>query len=214
LFSNVKNNKEEMVKIPRPSEEKMASAKKYLRENSVGIFARGRITYGRNLNDDFYIKLIKHLLSNGYNPIWLGEKQSVKPCPIEGIIDFSRMPESKDLELTLAIISQLKFTIQFWTASTRLASMMDVPWILFESPDQIYGDIGQEGKRIYLSTEESKKKIVLAQYHDVVEDYDSAIMFLDQAIKEIKEENWEDIIGPCKYPDVVRAMMKRKEEWI
>jgi hypothetical protein len=42
-------------------------------------------------------------------------------------------------------MTNLQFTIQFWTASTRLASMMGVPWILFESPDQIAGN-GQEGK--------------------------------------------------------------------
>jgi hypothetical protein len=43
-------------------------------------------------------------------------------------MDFSRLPEARDLELTLAIISQLQFTVQFWTASTRLAAMVGTPF--------------------------------------------------------------------------------------
>jgi alkanesulfonate monooxygenase SsuD/methylene tetrahydromethanopterin reductase-like flavin-dependent oxidoreductase (luciferase family) len=50
-------------------------AKQYLKPNSVGIFARGRAMYGRNLSPEFYVNLIKMLEDLGYNPIWLGEKQ-------------------------------------------------------------------------------------------------------------------------------------------
>ena len=133
LLSDVSFYKKFGVNIPKPSIKKQKIASNYLKPNSVGIFARGRAMYGRNLPPEFYIKLITFLESKGYNPIWLGEKQSVIPCPVPHITDFSRMEECRDLELTLAIISQLTFTIQFWTASTRLASMMGTPWILFES---------------------------------------------------------------------------------
>lgn len=144
------------VQIPRPSLKAQQEARRYLKPNSVGIFARGRTLYGRNLDPDFYVKLIQRLEAKGYNPIWLGEKQSVQPCPVSHILDYSRLPESRNLELTLAIVANLRFTIQFWTASTRLASMMGTPWILFESPDQI-GGVGQEGKRIVLTTDYNKK---------------------------------------------------------
>lgn len=212
LFSNIPFHKKFAIHVPRPCIRSQTKAKEYLKENSVGIFARGRACYGRNLRPEFYIKLISDLKNKGYNPIWLGEKQSVIPCPVEGILDFSRMPESRDLELTLSIISQLKFTIQFWTASTRLASMMDVPWILFESPDQIVG-AGQEGKRIALTTNENKKKIILSQYCNVVENEDKALLLVDSAIEEINNNNWEDIIGMVEEPEVVKMMLLKKNTW-
>lgn len=212
LFSAPASWRKYAVKIPKPKEEIKNIANKYLKPNSVGIFARGRACYGRNLSPDFYIKLINRLEEKGYNPIWLGEKQSVIPCPKDHILDFSRLPESRNLELTLAIISQLKFTVQFWTASTRFASMMDVPWILFESEDQIYGT-GQEGKRIALSTAFDKKKIVLSQYHEVVENEDIAIDLVDQAINEINLGNWNDIIGLVNNPEVVKIQMQTNNIW-
>lgn len=190
----------------------LEKAKKYLKPNSVGIFARSRVMYGRNLGLDFYIRLIEYLESKGYNPIWLGEKQSVHPCPVKRIVDFSRLPESRDLELTLAIIANLDFTIQFWTASTRLASMMGTPWILFESPDQIVGN-GQEGKRILLTTDNDKKKLVLSNFFTVLENQDRAIDCVGRAIDEMKQDNWEDIIGLVEDPDSVATSMLKMKNW-
>ena len=200
------------VNVPRPSIKAQNEAKKYLKPNSVGIFARGRTLYGRNLTPEFYVKLIKFLEDHGYNPIWLGEKQSVLPCPVDHIVDFSRLPESRNLELTLAIIANLQFTVQFWTASTRLASMMGTPWILFESPDQIAGN-GQEGKRIVLTTDYNKKKLILAHYFNVVENHDLAFQYLDRAIKEMSEDNWDDILGPIEDEGIVQQMVNKQLEW-
>lgn len=211
-FSNVPYHRLSALQIPRPSIKKLEEAKLYLKKNPVGIFARARKMYGRNLPAQFYVKLISYLEKNGYSPIWLGEKQSTLPCPVDHIVDFSRMPESRDLELTLAIISNLKFTVQFWTASTRLASMMNVPWILFESPDQIVG-VGQEGKRIGLTTDYNKKKLVLSHYCNVLEDHDQAINVLDRAIGEIKNNNWQEIIGMIENPETVELMLKKQEIW-
>lgn len=212
LLANILHNKKFVVKIPKPSKKVQLKAKKYLKSNDVGIFARGRVCYGRNLKPEFYIKLINELESQGYNPIWLGEKQSVLPCPVDHITDFSRLPESRDLELTLAIISQLKFTVQFWTASTRFASMMDTPWILIESPDQICGN-GQEGKRIALTTDYNKKKLILSQYHNVVENEDVALDLVNQAIKEMNEDNWEDIVGLVDQPALIKSMLLKQNNW-
>ena len=150
------------------------------------------------------------LEDKGYNPIWIGEKQSVMPCPVSHITDFSRMAESKDLELTLAIISQLEFTIQFWTASTRLASMVDTPWILFESPDQIVGR-GQEGRRIALTTDSDKRKLVLSNFHTVVENEDKALEIVDKSIEEMKQKNWDDVIGLVDNIDVVKIMLEKQK---
>jgi uncharacterized Zn finger protein (UPF0148 family) len=212
VLNNMAYSRKFAVQIPRPGPKMMAEAKKYLKENPVGIFARGRTLYGRNLSADFYVKLIERLEKQGYNPIWLGEKQSVQPCPVPHILDFSRLPESRNLELTLAIVANLKFTVQFWTASTRLASMMGTPWLLFESPDQI-GGMGQEGKRIILTTDYNKKKLVIANFFDGVEDHDGALDVVDQAIGEMMEDNWEDILGLIKVPEIVGQIVEKQKAW-
>lgn len=211
LLANIPYYKKFAINIPHPSSKILDKAKSYLKPNSVGIFGRSRVCYGRNLRPEFYKRLIENLEQQGYNPIWLGEKQSVLPCPVDHIVDFSRLPESRDLELTLAIISQLKFTIQFWTASTRLASMMNIPWILFETPDQIVG-AGQEGKRIALTTSE-KKKLVLCQYHNVMENEDKSLELVNQAVKEINQNNWDDIIGLVDQPEIIKTMLLKQNMW-
>lgn len=212
LLANIPYHKQFAVPVPKPGKHIQAEAQKYLKPNSVGIFARGRVMYGRNLKPDFYVKLIDNLEKQGYNPIWLGEKQSVLPCPVSHIVDFSRLPESRNLELTLAIVSQLEFTIQFWTASTRLASMMGVPWLLFESPDQIVGQ-GQEGKRIALTTDYNKKKLVLSQYHTVMENEDKALQLVDRSVTEMKDNNWNDIVGLVDQPQLIKTMLARQNMW-
>ena len=212
LLGNISHHKKSAVHVPQPSLQLQEKAKSYLKPNPVGIFARGRVCYGRNLRSEFYEQLISNLEEQGYNPIWLGEKQSVLPCPVSHITDFSRLPESRNLELTLSIISQLKFTIQFWTASTRLSSMMNVPWILFESPDQIVG-MGQEGKRIALTTNSEKKKLVLSQYHNVMEKESEALDLVNQAISEINQNNWDDMIGLVDQPEVIKMMLLKQKKW-
>lgn len=212
LLADIPYHKKFKVQVPRPSLKTLRVAKDYLKPNPVGIFARGRVMYGRNLRPEFYVELIKRLEDQGYNPIWLGEKQSVLPCPVDHITDFSRMPQCRDLELTLAIISQLRFTVQFWTASTRFASMMGVPWLLFESPDQIVGQ-GQEGKRIALTTDQNKKKLVLCQYHSVMENEPAALDLVDKAIKEMNDDNWDDIVGLVDQPELIKMMLGKQQMW-
>jgi hypothetical protein len=199
-----------MTPIPKPSEEKMEEAKKYLGKNPVGVIARNRTTYGRNLQPDFYIRLIHLLQDLGYSPIWLGEKQSTLPCPIPGIVDMTRKEEAKDLELTLAIVSQLKFTVQFWTASTRLAALMGTPYILFESPDQLFGS-GQESYRLSLVTN-GKAKIVLAHFLNVYNDNECGLRLAEKAIREIWKENWDVMVGAMDSPEISYDMVQKNKK--
>jgi len=197
IFGDPEEYKQTAVRIPTPSSDKLAWAKKLVGENTVGVFARGRKTYGRNLPPEFYVKLIDKLEKRGHKVIWLGEKQSTQACPVEHVLDFSRSDLSRDLEKTLAIISCLKYTIQFWTASSRLAGMMGTPYILFESPEQIYCsgfNPGQEGRRLELTTF-GPKKVVLSHYLNALNNQEGALVLVDKAIDELEAGNYEDMIG-------------------
>lgn len=199
MFTDIEQYKPYARRLPQPSKVMLEWAETIVNSNTVGLFGRGRKTYGRNLPPEFYIKLIYELESMGFNVIWLGEKQSTQPCPVSHVLDFSRMPESRDLERTLAIVCNLKFTIQFWTASTRLAGMMGVPFLVFESPEQIYasssGIMGaQEGKRLEL-TSFGPKKVVVSHFHSVLENQNAGLELVRQAILEMQNDNWQDIIG-------------------
>lgn len=199
IMTDIANYKPQARRVPRPAQEHLDWAKDLLKPNSVGLFARGRKTYGRNLQPEFYVKLIELLENMGYNVIWLGEKQSTQPCPVGHVFDFSRHPDSRDLEKTLAIVCNLQFTVQFWTASTRLAGLMGVPYLLFESPEQIYASssglmAAQEGKRIELCSF-GPKKVVLSHFKNVFDNNDLALDYVKRAIGEMKDDNYEDILG-------------------
>ena len=205
VFSDVPKFKKRAIRIPRPTENKLAEMDKYVKPNSVGIFARNRRYYGRNLSAEFYIELIKLLEDMGYSPIWLGEKQTTLSCPVDHIVDFSRMEESRDLENTLAIISKLRFTIQFWTASTRLAGMLGVPYILFESPDQIFGK-GQEGIRRKLC-DVGPSKLVIAHYLHVNEHHDESLQIVKKAVNELESQNYKNILDLLKNDSGTKALI-------
>ena len=194
LFGDVPYWQERALDVPKPSEEMQAKAREYLGERPVGIFGRGRKTYGRNLTPEFYKDLIANLEEKGYTPIWLGEKQSTQPCPVDHIVDFSRMPESRDLELTLAIICQLEFTVQFWTASTRLASMMGTPYLLIESPDQIWGS-GQEGYRRNLVDRGGPAKLAASHYLNFLENPKEGLKLVMECIEQMENKDYGDVIG-------------------
>lgn len=218
VLTDIANYKSQVRNIPRPSKDVIDWAKNLIKPNSVGIFARNRKTYGRNLPSEFYIKLISLLESMGYNIVWLGEKSSTLPCPVNHIVDFSRLDDSRDLEKTLAIISSLEFTIQFWTASTRLSSIMRVPFIIFESPEQIYSSksglmSAQEGKRLEL-VNCGNKKVVLSHYFSVLENQDKAIDIVKDAVNEMKAGNWGDIIGLVEDVEFTKKIQKEFYEML
>lgn len=218
VFTDIATYKPQAKLIPRPSKELQEWAKQFIKGKTVGIFARARKTYGRNLPPEFYVKLIQNLESRGYSVVWLGEKQSTLPCPVDHVVDFSRMPESRDLEKTLAIVCNLEFTIQFWTASTRLAGIMGVPFLLFESPEQIcvsYSGImgAQEGKRLEL-TSFGDKKVVLAHYMSVLANQDKALGLVDRAIDEMNEGNYEEILGMVEDQQFAAQLQEEHREML
>jgi len=204
LFGDIPHWKPQAVRIPTPADEKMEFAKKLLKPRSVGVFARGRICYGRNLQPEFYVGLIELLERLGYNPIWLGEKQTTQPCPVDRIVDFSRMEEARDLETTIAIIKQCEFTVQFWTASTRLAGMMGIPYLLFESPDQIWGR-GQEGFRRNLC-DFGPRKLSINHFLNVYNDNESGLKVVERCIHDMENGNYEDDIGLVESEMVVEKL--------
>ena len=206
FFTDVKEAKKNSKKIPVPSSEKLLQVESLAPPMSVGIFARARKTYGRNLQSEFYVKLISLLEKLNYKPIWLGEKQNTLPCPVKHIVDFSRMPESRDLETTLAIISKCVFTIQFWTASTRLAGMMSVPYILAESPDQIWGN-GQEGYRRNLC-DFGPSKLIVSHYLNAFNNNDGFLKVVEQAISEVESGKYDDLFGQLETNIAAKCMKK------
>ncbi len=203
LFSNVKAAKKTAVWVPTPK----IDVSKYIKPNSVAICARKRMTYGRNLQPEFYKNLIYLLESKGYNPIWLGEKVSTMPCPVDHILDFSRMEESKDLETTLAIVAKLKFTIQFYTASTRLAGLVGTPFIIFESPTSLSG--GQEGFRLELCSK-GDYKIVISHFWSLFNDNKAGLDLVKRSITEIENNNFDTIVGQVENKLAVESLVKEK----
>jgi hypothetical protein len=213
LIEDIEYWKPKATKLPEPESSKNDYILKFIKKPCVGIFARGRKCYGRNLQPEFYIKLIKLLEDMGYNPIWLGEKVSTLPCPVPHILDFSRMEESKDLEYTLSIIKNCEFTIQFWTASTRLSGMQGVPYILFESPDQIWGQRGQEGIRRNLC-DFGPRKLSVNHFLNVYNDNDKGIEVVKRCIEELNNKNYEDNIGLVEDYNLVLQMKKENDKRI
>ena len=207
IFKDVQFWKRLAIKLPLPTKEKLFRAKEYTKDNTVAIFARGRKTYGRNLEPDFYVKLIKLIRDMGFEPIWLGEKTSTLPCPVDDVLDFSREDESKDLELTYAIVKQCKFTIQFWTASTRIAGMMGVPYLLFESPDQIWG-MGQEGYRRNLC-DLGPSKLCVSHFLSILDDPDAGITLTKRCIEEMQQGNFEDVFGLLENEASARELRRK-----
>ncbi len=143
----------------------------------------------------------------GYNPVWIGEKESILPCPDESIFDFSKTKESRDLEFTFSIIQNCKFTIQFWTASSRLSGIMGIPYLLFESPDQIWGK-GQEGIRRNLC-DFGPRKLSVNHYLNVFNDNSSGLNVVRTCIEEMKEGNYNDNIGMVENKNIVLKMREQ-----
>jgi hypothetical protein len=210
IFGDPHEYKRQVVKVPKPGKQACDVANNLINDNCVGIFARDRKTYGRNLPGDFYVNLIKLVEARGHTVVWMGEKQSTMPCPLPHVYDHSRSPLSRDLELTLAIIRRMKFTIQFWTASSRLSGIMGTPYILFESPEQIYSTgncPGQEGRRLELTTF-GPRKVVISHYLSTLKQPSEALRLVDRAIDEILVGDESDIIGLVEDEEGVEIMQE------
>jgi hypothetical protein len=207
LYSDPAGAKADAV-LPRPpSAAKVAYARTLLGPRPVGVFARARKCYGRNLPPDFYVGLIELLESLGYTPVWLGEKSTTLPCPVDRVVDFSRAPESRDLETTLAIVSLCEFTVQFWTASTRLAAIARTPYLLFESPEQLWGLKGEEGYRLDLVTT-GKRKLAVNHFLNVLNDPKRGLEVVRRCVSEMQRGNYADVIGMVDAPAIVESQRR------
>lgn len=209
LFSNIENKKF-LRNIPKPRESYVNKVKEIIPDNSVAVFARNRKTYGRNLSKDFYYNLNNLIVSKGYTPIYLGENSC--SLNMEGCIDFSNKSFVNDLEFTLSALSCVKFSIQLWTASTRLSSIVKTPFILVESFDQI-GLRGQEGTRIALLNDFNKKKIILSNYIDFLKNIDKGLTATEKAIDEIENNNWNYVMDFIEDKNMVQSVLSNKGLW-
>lgn len=212
VFEDCESAKKSAVWLPMPNKEKLEVARQQLPKNPVGVTARGRKCYGRNLSPEFYERLIWLLEDMGYNPVWLGEKVTTIPCPVPRIFDFTRDPKSRDLEQTLAYTANMEFTIQFWTASTRLAGAVGTPYILFESPDQVWGN-GQEGYRLHL-TSKGPKKLIAAHYKTVMENNTKALKLVESSVRDVLRKDFSTIIGLVENESGVRNMIRSRRNKI
>lgn len=211
IFSDVKNNRKKVVNIPKPREEYVSWAEKIVGNNAVGIFARKRKLYNRNLPIDFYKNLVTYLQERNFTVVWLGEKESTHECPENmGVVNFSDMPESYDLERTLAIITKCKFTIQYWTASTRLAGLVDTPFIIFESPGQILPCQAQEAHRICLTSNYDKRKVVLCSFDMALNDTETVFKHTKRAINNLLNKNYNIEISLVDHPRTIHDECKNK----
>ena len=192
VFPNLKKYKEIASWPNLDSLDYVEPINKYLTPNSVGIIARNRITYGRNLPYSFYLDLISLLKSKGYEVVWLGEEASTYNCPQGLAVDYRSSPEAKDLRNTLALVKNLKFTIQFYTASSRLAGLVGTPFIIFESPDQLWG-FGQEGIRLELCSK-GNRKIIASDFKLMYDNPEKAISLVQLAVEELEAGNYNDNI--------------------
>lgn len=194
LFQGSKIYKKYAAPLPNIRKEFIDFADGYIPDNTVALFARNRKTYGRNLSFDHYEKTIDRLISLGYNIVLLGESVSSYNLKNNKIINFMDHEFAGNLEAAFAIVNRCVFSLQFFTASSRISSILNKPFILFESVDQIYGR-GQEGIRLSLMTKNyNNKKIVLANYLDVAENTNESIDLMEQAVQElIKEKKSHDL---------------------
>ena len=188
--------------------------KQATKEKNIAIFARNRATYGRNLPIEFYKRFCKKLSKKGYHILWLGEKVSTLPCFDKSFFDFQKSEYADDVHACFALVSQCKATFQAWTASTRFAQALNIPYCLVESFDQIFGN-GQEGKRINLLTRDmTRKKIIISNFNTAIKDIKYfADLCYDNFIEFIEEKNYTDIVGAVESKEYFGNLFKEYDLW-
>lgn len=213
MFHCISEARNKVRWLLNPSQEAFNRVSDFLPPNAVGITARNRKTYDRNLSIDFYKRLIFQIEDMGYVPVWLGEKSSIYPCPYKRVLDFSESPLSKNLENTFALVSKMKFTVQAYTASSRLAAVTGTPYVIVESPDQIWG-AGQEGIRLNLISKNEKRKLIACQFLDAKDKPNQLLSLIVRGIEEIEREDYSDIIGMVSNKNIAVNMKNRNYERI
>jgi hypothetical protein len=214
ILGDVSLHKKKYVHLDLNLEKYKFWVNEVIHKKTIGIFARGRVTYGRNLSDVFYINLIRGIKDRGYDVIWIGEKESTLPCPVSDVFDFTKCEYSNDLGRCLALVQNCAATFQAWTASTRLSQIVNTPYCLVESPDQLYGR-GQEGRRLYLLTPDmNNKKIILSDYAEVkTQQLEFSTFCLDNFFDFLENKNSNDIVGYVSNIGHVKSQMKENSLW-
>lgn len=207
IYHDLRGAMAKAVWPPPPTAEKLAEVAEFTGPRCVGVTARARKCYGRNLSEGFYARLVLMLEDMGYRPVWIGERETTLPAPFSWVPDFSRHPLGADLEATLALVSTFAFTLQYWTASTRLAGLVGTPFLLFESPDQLWGG-GHEGMRLKLCSR-GPHKIVLAHYPDLAADHGLGLDLTRRAVREMEAGDWSVTLGPVE--DEPQVLKMRRE---
>jgi len=90
--------------------------------------------------------------------------------------------------------------------------MLNKLFVLFESLDQIYGR-GQEGSRLSLMTKDyNNKKLVLANFVDVLENCDESIELAKKAVQEfIVDKNADDLfMRPNEYASSLQESVSKR----
>ena len=72
--------------------------------------------------------------------------------------------------------------------------MMGTPYLIVESPMQIWGD-GQEGYRLSLMKNMAPKKIAICHYLNVLNDHNKALEVIRQCVGEMEQNNYKTVIG-------------------
>jgi hypothetical protein len=206
LLNNIENKKF-IRSIPKPRSSYVDKVKDIIPSNAIAIFARNRKTYNRNLSKNFYYKLNKMIFSKGFTPVYLGENAC--SLNMKGCIDFSNTSMVNDLEFTLSVLSCVKYSIQLWTASTRLSAIVGTPFILVESLEQI-GLRGQEGTRIAISSDFDKKKIIISNYLNFLNNIDKGLKSIEKAIDEAEINNWNYIFDLVEDKNLVQSTLNNK----
>lgn len=209
FFAQKEKAKDKYEPLPEISQDALDYANSVSKPNMVAIFARNRISYGRNLSTCFYKDLIENLKNKNYNCVWFGEKQSILPCPDSSILDFSAQPEAKNLEFTIALLKKCQFSIQMWTASTRLSIEANIPYLIIESPDQLFGN-GQEGIRLeLLNVRNTPSKVLLCNYNKVINNIEQFHSCILQNIDDLENKNYGVSIGMVDDEDYVQNLIKK-----
>jgi hypothetical protein len=199
LFQGVKEYKNYIKFLPRPSSSLSSMVENLIPSNSVALFARNRKAYGRNFTAEHYRKIIDVINDIGYNVVLLGEPVSSLNFKHPNVVNLLNHRLAGNLEFAFAVVERCVFSLQLYTASTRISSLLDVPYILVESPDQIYGR-GQEGIRLSLTTRnDKKKKLILSNYINTLENFDKFLNTFELAVRSFMfENNNDDIFFNCE----------------
>ena len=194
LIQGCKDYKNNVYPLPQINQKYIDFADELIPEKSVALFARNRKTYGRNLPKDFYNDVINLLTDFGYKVVLLGEVSSSYNIDNDKIINLMNHEYVGNLEAAFAVVKKCDFSLQFYTASTRISSLLNKPFVLVESPEQMFGR-GQEGFRLSLMTKKySDKKLVVSNFVDVVDNFSEFLTMLKDAVIDfIVNKNSEDV---------------------